>query len=81
MRRASAELAEKRRASLRGYDGTLDPYHAAILFRDSRGVSKIHYFYMNDVHYDLSLRWLRIGLNYQFITTIYHSNTRSPITR
>lgn len=40
MRRASAELAEKRRASLRGYDGTLDPYHAAILFRDSRGVSK-----------------------------------------
>lgn len=45
MRRASAEL-EKRRASLgatRGLraDGTLDPYHAAILFRDSRGVSKI----------------------------------------
>lgn len=44
MRRASAEL-EKRRASLgatRGLrsDGTLDPYHAAILFRDSRGVSK-----------------------------------------
>lgn len=43
MRRASAEL-EKRRASLgatRGLrsDGTLDPYHAAILFRDSRGVS------------------------------------------
>lgn len=42
MRRASAEL-EKRRASLgatRGLrsDGTLDPYHAAILFRDSRGV-------------------------------------------
>ncbi|KAJ6636538.1 hypothetical protein Bhyg_15129, partial [Pseudolycoriella hygida] len=40
MRRASAEL-EKRRASLgatRGLrpDGTLDPYHAAILFRDSR---------------------------------------------
>lgn len=45
MRRASAEL-EKRRASLgatRGLraDGTLDPYHAAILFRDSRGVSDI----------------------------------------
>uniref|UniRef100_A0A182F855 Uncharacterized protein n=1 Tax=Anopheles albimanus TaxID=7167 RepID=A0A182F855_ANOAL len=44
MRRASAELAERRRASLgatRGLraDGTLDPYHAAILFRDSRGVS------------------------------------------
>ncbi|KAI8044871.1 hypothetical protein M5D96_001046 [Drosophila gunungcola] len=42
MRRASADL-EKRRASvgaagrgLRG-DGTLDPHHAAILFRDSRG--------------------------------------------
>lgn len=46
MRRASAEL-EKRRASLgttRGLrsDGTLDPYHAAILFRDSRGVSSLH---------------------------------------
>lgn len=45
MRRASAEL-EKRRASLgttRGLrsDGTLDPHYAAILFRDSRGVSKI----------------------------------------
>lgn len=44
MRRASAEL-EKRRASLgatRGLrsDGTLDPHYAAILFRDSRGVSK-----------------------------------------
>lgn len=64
MRRASAELAERRRASFgsRGVysglisqladtddyflftvglraDGTLDPYHAAILFRDSRGVS------------------------------------------
>lgn len=44
MRRASAEL-EKRRASLgttRGLrsDGTLDPYYAAILFRDSRGVRK-----------------------------------------
>lgn len=63
MRRASAELAERRRASfgskgeiakssmksgiliiiyvpvgLRA-DGTLDPHHAAILFRDSRGVS------------------------------------------
>lgn len=45
MRRASADL-EKRRASvgaasrgLRG-DGTLDPHHAAILFRDSRGVSE-----------------------------------------
>lgn len=43
MRRASAEL-EKRRASLgatRGLrsDGTLDPHYAAILFRDSRGVS------------------------------------------
>jgi 5'-AMP-activated protein kinase regulatory gamma subunit len=42
MRRASAEL-EKRRASFgtsRGLrpDGTLDPYHAAILFRDSRGL-------------------------------------------
>lgn len=44
MRRASADL-EKRRASVgaagrsfRG-DGTLDPHHAAILFRDSRGVS------------------------------------------
>lgn len=45
MRRASAELAERRRASLGGLckglrpDGTLDPHHAAILFRDSRGVS------------------------------------------
>lgn len=43
MRRASADL-EKRRASVgatRGLrsDGTLDPYYAAILFRDSRGVS------------------------------------------
>lgn len=43
MRRASAEL-ERRRASLgttRGLraDGTLDPNYAAILFRDSRGVS------------------------------------------
>ncbi|XP_039950288.1 uncharacterized protein LOC120767948 isoform X3 [Bactrocera tryoni] len=43
MRRASADL-EKRRASLgaasRGLrgDGTLDPQHAAILFRDSRGL-------------------------------------------
>ncbi|GAB0094829.1 5'-AMP-activated protein kinase subunit gamma-1 [Sergentomyia squamirostris] len=42
MRRASAELENRRRASLgasRGLrpDGTLDPYHAAILFRDSRG--------------------------------------------
>ncbi|KAH8406746.1 hypothetical protein KR222_008809 [Zaprionus bogoriensis] len=43
MRRASADL-EKRRASVgaagrsfRG-DGTLDPHHAAILFRDSRGL-------------------------------------------
>lgn len=63
MRRASAEL-EKRRASTgatRGLrsDGTLDPYYAAILFRDSRGVSsfqmlifvnvranpKIHFFF------------------------------------
>jgi 5'-AMP-activated protein kinase, regulatory gamma subunit len=67
MRRASAELAERRRASLgsRGEDkkikqskkrvfnyifftaglradGTLDPHHAAILFRDSRGVSFCH---------------------------------------
>lgn len=44
MRRASAELENRRRASLgasRGMrpDGTLDPHHAAILFRDSRGVS------------------------------------------
>lgn len=45
MRRASAELAERRRASLGAAgkvfraDGTLDPHHAAILFRDSRGVS------------------------------------------
>lgn len=50
MRRASAEL-EKRRASLgatRGLraDGTLDPYYAAILFRDSRGVSFYFYFSM-----------------------------------
>ncbi|XP_055375253.1 uncharacterized protein MAL13P1.304 [Condylostylus longicornis] len=42
MRRASADL-EKRRASIgvtRGLraDGTLDPHHAAILFRDSRGL-------------------------------------------
>lgn len=55
MRRASAEL-EKRRASLgatRGLraDGTLDPYHAAILFRDSRGVSQISFifFYYHDL--------------------------------
>lgn len=49
MRRASADL-EKRRASLgaagRGLraDGTLDPYHAAILFRDSRGVRFVFIF-------------------------------------
>lgn len=47
MRRASAELAERRRASLGAAskvfrpDGTLDPHHAAILFRDSRGVSNV----------------------------------------
>lgn len=51
MRRASAELAERRRASLgasRGLrpDGTLDPYHAAILFRDSRGVSNAQFVHM-----------------------------------
>ncbi|XP_017961654.1 uncharacterized protein LOC108654654 isoform X3 [Drosophila navojoa] len=45
MRRASADL-EKRRASVgaagRSYrgDGTLDPHHAAILFRDSRGLPR-----------------------------------------
>lgn len=50
MRRASADLEEKRRASLGGAsrglraDGTLDPYHAAILFRDSRGVSWFSFF-------------------------------------
>lgn len=55
MRRASAELAERRRASLGGMsrglrpDGTLDPHHAAILFRDSRGVS-------NNFFNDLSLK-------------------------
>lgn len=54
MRRASAELAERRRASLgasRGLrpDGTLDPYHAAILFRDSRGVSTTFFSLSNDV--------------------------------
>ncbi|KAL7039435.1 hypothetical protein ACKWTF_009909 [Chironomus riparius] len=43
MRRASAELAERRRASFGSKmgirsDGTLDPHHAAILFRDSRGL-------------------------------------------
>uniref|UniRef100_A0A336MGR6 CSON001473 protein n=1 Tax=Culicoides sonorensis TaxID=179676 RepID=A0A336MGR6_CULSO len=44
MRRASAELAERRRASLGAAckvfrpDGTIDPHHAAILFRDSRGL-------------------------------------------
>lgn len=48
MRRASAELENRRRASLgatRGLrpDGTLDPHHAAILFRDSRGVSNANY--------------------------------------
>lgn len=51
MRRASADL-EKRRASLgasRGLrsDGTLDPYHAAILFRDSRGVSKSQVYFIH----------------------------------
>lgn len=60
MRRASAEL-EKRRASLgttRGLrsDGTLDPYYAAILFRDSRGVSNAMAFlrcfsFSNDLIY------------------------------
>lgn len=46
MRRASAELENRRRASLgasRRADGTLDPHHAAILFRDSRGVSRSNY--------------------------------------
>lgn len=72
MRRASAELAERRRASFGSKskfnmidniidddwvinfndfsqftvgirsDGTLDPHHAAILFRDSRGVSFVY---------------------------------------
>lgn len=78
MRRASAELAERRRASFgsRGVylptglisqladtldyslftvglraDGTLDPYHAAILFRDSRGVSN-----------QMNIRWIFIAL-------------------
>lgn len=64
MRRASAEL-EKRRASLgatRGLraDGTLDPYHAAILFRDSRGVSKIR----------LALIFLKNSLISQSIPTV-----------
>lgn len=54
MRRASAEL-EKRRASFGAAgrvirpDGSVDPFHAAILFRDSRGVGftfclKFNYF-------------------------------------
>lgn len=52
MRRASDEL-QKRRSSMgapRGLrsDGTLDPYHAAILFRDSRGVSSLSMRYIID---------------------------------
>lgn len=61
MRRASADL-EKRRASLgaasRGLrgDGTLDPHHAAILFRDSRGVSdKNYYLFMCIRMYEFSV--------------------------
>lgn len=53
MRRASAELAERRRASLgasRGLrpDGSLDPHHAAILFRDSRGVSEFDLLFFGE---------------------------------
>lgn len=48
MRRASAELENRRRNSMgasRGLrsDGTLDPHYAAILFRDSRGVRSFAY--------------------------------------
>lgn len=47
LRKASSQEAEKRRSSLghvptirhRASDAFLDPHHAAILFRDSRGVS------------------------------------------
>lgn len=47
LRRAASQEAEKRRSSLgnvptarhRASDAFLDPHHAAILFRDSRGVS------------------------------------------
>ncbi|CAH2220646.1 jg1582, partial [Pararge aegeria aegeria] len=47
LRRAATQEAEKRRSSLgnvptarhRASDAFLDPHHAAILFRDSRGVS------------------------------------------
>lgn len=52
MRRASAELENRRRNSMgasRGLrsDGTLDPHYAAILFRDSRGVRSFS-IYMRD---------------------------------
>lgn len=67
MRRASADL-EKRRASLgaasRGLraDGTMDPYHAAILFRDSRGVS----FKFIDVYYQwlMTIDLVMVSSNY-----------------
>lgn len=47
LRRAASQEAEKRRSSLgnvpaarhRASDAFLDPHHAAILFRDSRGVT------------------------------------------
>lgn len=57
MRRASAEL-EKRRASFGAAgrvirpDGSVDPFHAAILFRDSRGVCFTFIFNFNKFQTD-----------------------------
>lgn len=72
MRRASAEL-EKRRASLgtaKGLrsDGTLDPYYAAILFRDSRGV-RIYYKKTADILIIANL----------FISSLFIFSCPSPI--
>ncbi|XP_037946738.1 uncharacterized protein LOC119678764 isoform X2 [Teleopsis dalmanni] len=81
MRRASADL-EKRRASigtagrgLRG-DGTLDPYHAAILFRDSRGLpvadpflEKVNLSDLEDDDSQIFVKFFRFHKCYDLIPT------------
>ncbi|XP_032593039.1 uncharacterized protein LOC6564447 isoform X3 [Drosophila grimshawi] len=81
MRRASADL-EKRRASVgaagRSYrgDGTLDPHHAAILFRDSRGLPRADPFLdkvnLSDFEEDDSqifVKFFRFHKSYDLIPT------------
>lgn len=70
MRRASTEL-EKRRAPLiatRRSDGTIDPHYAAILFRDSRGVSLRRNIYLWIVLY----HW-----DFWFVSVIVATRCRS----